>query len=74
MMERLSISVPASRKSFLMELLRSLSYVKVVEEKSEINISKAHKKVLDKRLKSVKENRHKLVSEKEMDKRIRKIL
>ncbi|MFZ5554419.1 MAG: hypothetical protein ACOZCO_14970 [Bacteroidota bacterium] len=73
-MERISISVPASRKSFLLELLRSFSYVKVEEEKPEVIISKAHKKVLHKRLKSVKENRHKLVSEKDMDKRIRKVL
>ena len=55
MAERFSITLPASRKAFILELLRGFSYVKV-EKEEEIAISKNQQKLIVKRIESAKES------------------
>ncbi len=70
-----SVTINDSKSAAFLKFLKDLGGAKVVknDEKSVagIEIEEWHKKIVDARLKSVKNHSKKLVSEKEMNKRIK---
>jgi hypothetical protein len=77
-MARYTITASETKAAIILKYLRELGGVKVekTEEsmQEEIVVHEWHKKIVDQRLKSVKQNPEQILSEKEMNKRMKKHL
>jgi len=70
-MDKLILQVEHKKTALLLEFLRTLNYVKV-EKEEEIEIPEWHKKVLDKRLKELKEHPESVIDLKTFKRNIKK--
>lgn len=78
-MARYTITLTQSAEATILKYLKSVAGVKKVERveestQEEIVIQDWHKKIVDQRLKSVKQHPELIVSEKEMNRRMKKHL
>jgi len=77
-MARFTITISDSKAAVFLKFLKELGGAKVHKNdekaEAEIELQDWHKDIIDERLKSVKNHPEKLVSEKEMNKRMKKHL
>ncbi len=55
-MKNITLSVPDSKFTYFLNLIKDMGFVKVIEGDSDYELSEEHKKILDERLKEHFEN------------------